>query len=412
LKSFCCEGEIQKAIQKLMKIFFRKLFLVLLELAIIAGALWFVAQKKGITNINQIVPAVEKTVQGTKAVPFPAPQGSAQKKFAWQYKGQNYSLSLTMYQSVYDYYSSLPKNYSYSGALPSDWENQYYGMFLKQNAADDTIQQLAQSLQALGKQHGLTDDQVVEMTMAFVQTIPYDDAKAKDILADTNNETMQYPYETLFSDKGVCSDKSLLAYSILKQMGYGVALFAFEQDNHMAIGIQCPVGYSNYNNGYCYGETTSIGNKIGIIPSLDSSTNKTVDFKQLSNSDPNVQQQANLKQLGPVTVFQNVQGKQYSGIIATKSIENEIAQLSSSITSLTATLKNQKTQLNSEENNLNSLKNQMDDLKKAGKIDQFNLDVSKYNAMLEDYKNDINSFNNNVSLYNKDVGRYNGLIAQ
>ena len=395
-----------------MKTFFKKLFLVILELAILGGVLLLVAQKKGITNFGQIVPAVEKTIGGKQDAPFPSPSSPAEKKFVWQYKGQNYSLLMTMYQSVFDYYHALPKEYSYSGALPGDWENQYYGMFLKQNAADNSIATLSQNLQALGKQHGLSDDQVVEMTMAFVQTIPYDDSKATKILAGSDNVSMQYPYETLFINKGVCSDKSLLAYSILKQMGYGAALFAFEQDNHMSIGIECPSNYSNYNNGYCYAETTSIGNKIGIIPNFDSTTNKTVDISQLASIDPTTDQQIKLGQLGQVTVFQKLEGNQYAGIIETKKIESEIFQLNSKISSLLDIIKKQKPQISSEEKNLNDLKNQMNNQKSAGNIDNFNSNVAKYNDLLEKYKNDVKNFNNNVSLYNKAVGRYNELIKQ
>jgi len=395
-----------------MKTFLKKSLAVLLELALIGGVLFFVAQKKGITSISQVVPAVEKTLQQNKPAPFPTLEQPTQKKFVWQYKDQNYSLTLTMYQSVYDYYHALPKDYSYTGALPSDWENQYYGMFLQQNVADSSIADLAQSLQTVGKQHGLSDDQIVEMTMAFVQTITYDDSKAQNILAGNTNETMQYPYETLFIGNGVCSDKSLLAYSILKQMGYGVALFAFEQANHMAIGIQCPSGYSNYNNGYCYAETTSTGNKIGIIPSFDATSNKTIDITELGAFDSAKEQQLKLQQLGQVTVYDATQGSQYSGIIATKKIENQISELSASITSLMSQLGGEKKQISSEESDLTNLNSQMNNLKSAGKIDEFNSDVSKYNSMLENYKKDVSSFNNNVSLYNKDVEMYNELIKQ
>jgi hypothetical protein len=395
-----------------MKQFLKKLIVLILEVAVIGGALWFVAEKKGITTFSQIIPVVEKSVQKQQAAPFPALQQPLSKKFAWKYKGENYALSMTLYQSVYAYYNSLPKDYSYVGSLPANWEDGYYGMFLKQNAADDSIASLAQQLKSIGLQHKLSDDQTVEMTLAFVQSITYDDSKAQKILAGNSNETMQYPYETLFIEKGVCSDKSLLAYSILKQMGYGVELLAFEQDNHMAIAIQCPSGYSNYSDGYCYAETTSPGNKIGIIPTFDAQSNKTLDSGQLVGLDPANSQQTNLKQLGQATVYQKIQGSQYSGIIATKKIENEIAQLSASITGLTSTIKNQKLAIDNEESDFNSLRSKLNGMKSAGNLNQFNAGVEKYNSLLEKYKNDVATFNNNVSLYNKSAQRYNVLISQ
>ena len=393
----------------MLKTFLKKLFIVVLELAVIAGGIYYLAQKRGIHTLSQIMPAVEKEVQSQEK-PFPPLSQPTEKTFNWEYKGIKYNLNETLYQSTYDYYKSEPKQYSYEGNLPADWEKEYYSMFLKGANGDGTISDLAKKIHDLGKKHNLTDDQIIDLIMSFVQSIAYDDEEAKNISAKTGNVTMRFPYEVLWDQMGVCSDKSLLAYALLKEMGYGVALFTFEQENHMAVAIQCPQDYSNYNSGYCYAETTSIGNKIGIIPDFDTEKNKTVDIGQMSSYNPNQDQQVKIQKLGSVTIMLAIQGKQYSGIIQTKSVINQISQLKNDMAILLPKIQSQKSIVNQEEKNLENLKKNMDKYEKDGNIDKYNSLVDDYNSLLKTYKQDIKKYNENVVLYNQNVKKYNTLI--
>ena len=399
----------------------KKIGIVLIELAIIAGLLSYVYQKKGVQVPNQIVPALQKLVpesimqaaQEQQKSPFPELQNSVSRTFNWEYKGVKYSLTEKLYQSTYEYYKSQPKAFSYVGELKPNWQDEYYGMFLKGNTDDKSISQLASDLQLLGKKHNLNDDQIVDLTLAFVQAITYDDAKAKNILAKTGSETILYPYETLYEQAGVCSDKSLLATALLREMGYGVAIFAYEQDNHMAIGIQCPKDASTYGSGYCYAETTSVGNKIGIIPTFDSTSNKTIGANELSSTlGSNQAQQAKLQQLGQVTIYQETSGKQYFGIIETKKIIAEIDNLKKNIETLLPQLQAQKKTIANEEKKLADMKNTLDEYQNGQNIEKYNALVSDYNNLLESYKKDVKKFNENAGLYNNSIQRYNTLIKQ
>jgi hypothetical protein len=397
----------------MLKNILKKSFIILVELAIVAGSLWYIAQKKGYKNVSQMIPAVEQAITGKNQTPFPQLTDPVKKTYSWEYRGIKYSLSETLHGSVYGYYASQPKEYSYIGAgtAPADWEQDYYAMFLKSNAGDPTIANLADDIASQGRKHGLTGDQIVDLTMAFVQAIPYDDARARNILADSGNTAMQYPYETLYREMGVCSDKSLLSYALLRQMGYGVALFAYEKDNHMAIGIQCPKEYSTYGSGYCYAETTSVGNRIGVVPSFDQQTNKTVNA-QLTEYDPNAIQQANLSQLGQVTMYDQIRGEQYSGIVETKKIKDRIADLNDKLISLSASLRNQKNTISEDENKQTEMKKNLDSLRRGGNIDSYNSMVVKYNAFIVTYKQDVKKFNDTVNLYNSTVKEYNSLLNQ
>jgi len=110
----------------------------------------------------------------------------------------------------------------------------------------------------------LRDDQV-RIAVSLVQQIEYDYSKmlstrftcSGGVVVEGN--PIRLPYQVLYENKGVCSEKSLLLASLLKELGYGVVLLEYEKENHMAVGIKCPKLYANYvynGTGYCFIETT------------------------------------------------------------------------------------------------------------------------------------------------------------
>jgi len=394
----------------MLKNFLKKFVVVVLELAIVASCLWFIAQKKGLKSVQQVVPMVEQAVTGKNSAPFPELADPAAKTYAWEYKGARYSVSETLYKSVNDYYAAQPKEYSYIGSAPANWEEDYYAMFLKTNPSDQTITTLANDISAQGKKHNLSDDQIAELTLDFVQSIPYDDAKAKQILTGDQSVTMEYPYETLFSDAGVCSDKSFLATDLLRALGYGTALFTYDQQNHMAIGIQCPKQYSTYGSGYCYAETTATGNKIGIIPDLDPTNNRASALIAAQNFD--VQQQLATKQLGEVKVYDSTTGKSYDAIANTVADQQQMDSLQKDIKSMVSDLASKKNQITADGNALKNLKNNLDGLKNSGDYQKYNAQVNTYNDQVKSYQNEISIYNNEVTLYNQKVKSYNALLQE
>jgi hypothetical protein len=108
-----------------------------------------------------------------------------------------------------------------------------------------------------------------------------------------------YPYETLFEQKGVCGDKTVLAAKILNHYGYGVALFLFEKEQHMSLGIQCPKTSSSYLSGYCYLETTG-AEDIGVAPEIVGETElatqpkiiKISEGKEYSRAEENMRKES------------------------------------------------------------------------------------------------------------------------
>lgn len=391
----------------------KKFLIIALELVMISGALWYLIEKKGFNNAYQKVQqVVDQKIEQETQKPFPIEAESVKKTYSWQYKGATYKLNENLYKSSYDFYRSEPKKFSYTGQLPADWEDKFFALFLKIPAEDQTFKKIATDLQSLGKQHDLSDDQIVELTLSFVQSIPYDDAKAKEILSKTGNASVRYPYEVLYENLGVCSDKSILASVLLRQMGYGTSLFAYDDDNHMALGIECPKNSSTYGSGYCYAETTAVGNKIGIIPNIDQTSNKTVGAGELSSFDLNNTQQNNLKQLGQVTIFQETSGRLYGGLAATEKTIAEISQLKKQIDSLLVLLNSLKKTVSEEDSELKAMQNDLEKYQKSQNIEKYNALVEKYNDLLETYQKDAKKYNSKVTLYNQTIARYNLLIKQ
>lgn len=394
-----------------MQHFLKKLGFLVLELVVFGLVIFAVFQYRG-GDLKSVVPAVEEKLQ--KAVnqvenqqkELPQLEDPAQKDFIWKYKGVTYKVSETLYKSLYDFYAAQPKEYKYFGTPDVNWEEQYYAQFITNIQGDDSILKLTNDIAEQGKKQKLNDDQIAELVLAFVQTIPYDDAKAKLILSGSGETKIAYPYETIFTNSGVCSDKSFLATVMLRSLGYGTAIFTYEKENHMAIGVECPIEYSNYQSGYCYAETTSVGNKIGIIPNLDTVNNRASALIA-ENDSGSVQ-----KQLSTVKIFNASVGKEYLGIKNTLAQKKELETLKIEINKLSNELTADKKTITSQQNELENLKSDLKKHEKAGDFVGYNKLVEEFNALLEKNKKLVAAYNKSVSLYNQKVKRYNALLQE
>jgi hypothetical protein len=124
-----------------------------------------------------------------------------------------------------------------------------YNEFLNE---DSDLYLLEGILESLRSRTIGTHYDMVQLIVAFVQSIPYEIA-----------EEQKYPFETLYLNKGDCSDKSVLMCKLLLLEGYDACLFSYEKAEHMAVGIR--VDTDDYFDGYAYVEATAY-NPIGKIP--------------------------------------------------------------------------------------------------------------------------------------------------
>jgi predicted transglutaminase-like cysteine proteinase len=128
--------------------------------------------------------------------------------------------------------------------------------------ADPTIRSMAQGL--LSYTSGMSDIDRVNFVLKFVQSLPYQyDIKGKGV-----DEYWKLPAETLWEGKGDCEDHAFLFASLIKAMGYKVALhyiYCYEGGKfigaHLAVGVAVPGGSGSYLaiNGvkYYYCEATA-----------------------------------------------------------------------------------------------------------------------------------------------------------
>jgi hypothetical protein len=164
-------------------------------------------------------------------------------------RGASSEITFTVYEGMYDYLVSSENSsvYSYSGQLPSSEE---IDRIVTLRYVNESIEngELHNFVIAIEQITPNEDDQV-RIAVSIVQNIPYD-------WGPTFPNDWQYPYEVLYSNKGVCSTKSMLLVCLLRELGYGCSILEFPSQNHAAAGITCPSQYAYYS-GYAFIESTT-----------------------------------------------------------------------------------------------------------------------------------------------------------
>ena len=182
------------------------------------------------------------------------------KTYSFDVEKETYSIELTLEERLFNYFEKQPKVYTYtSRELPEDWEVDYYNMFVDNRNDKSLINDILYQLNDL--KTDMSENELLNFVVNFVQGgLAYD----WDSYFDVTDE-LSYPYETLFSKKGVCSDKSLVLGKLLAKLGYEAVFLTFAKANHMAVGVRVPDGYGNFGTKYAYIETTNYSS-IGRIP--------------------------------------------------------------------------------------------------------------------------------------------------
>ena len=157
--------------------------------------------------------------------------------FPYVLRGKPGSIRFDAYRGVNDYLSTKHPS-------PFRVERDYWLQFTDESVQDRYLKQLAENIRAAE-----TDpDNRVRAAISMVQKIEY---------ADYSFDTAaKYPYHVLYHQDGDCDEKSLLLAYLLRELGYGVALFEFEQESHMAVGVAAPDRYCYRDTGYAFVETT------------------------------------------------------------------------------------------------------------------------------------------------------------
>lgn len=182
------------------------------------------------------------------------------KTYTFDVGKKTYSIDLALDEEVLEYFKNEPKVYKYRGdRLPDDWQIDYYNMFVGNKKDKYLLGDILDELRDLKR--NMSDEELVQFVVAFVQGgMEYDWNSFYSV-----SDKLSYPYETLFSQKGVCSDKSLVLGKLLAMLDYDVVFLTFPKANHMAVGLRVPSSYGNLNTDYAFVESTNYSN-IGRVP--------------------------------------------------------------------------------------------------------------------------------------------------
>lgn len=159
---------------------------------------------------------------------------------------------------VYRYYSKLDR---YRGL------SNYY-RYLGDSYNEEMVGQFVSVFKKLQTITGYSNDEMLLEVIHFIQSnflYDHDDATYRV------EDYPKYPIETVVERSGDCEDMSFLAASIIKGLGFGVALLLFEDEGHCAIGIKGDEGlhgahYEVDGESYYYIEVTSKGWEVGVVP--------------------------------------------------------------------------------------------------------------------------------------------------
>jgi hypothetical protein len=348
--------------------------------------------------------------------------------FEWEYEGLKYSITETLYGTVYDYYNSKPEKYcwleeagNYKACLKE---------FLEWPEEDNTITKIASDIREVALQGGLTDDELLELTVAFVQSIPYDQSKIEFIssLPDYYNNISEvelafprYPYEVLYDNKGVCTDKTFLAASLIEELGYGFALFVYEpvtegEVGHIAPAVKCTKEYSSYDSGYCYIETTGKKFKIGEVP-IDIGVGMAKMRTSINLFEEENRFNLGGSELKDAEIYVMADGNSYQGIIETaqvlkriKTIEEELVRLDGVLDSLQKEIKQLEANVDYYDQQANAAYRRYKILRDYTSYNEYKQLFSQYELAYDKYELRVNEYNREMDKYNNLVYEYNALI--
>jgi len=164
---------------------------------------------------------------------------------------QEKEISFRAYDGINNYVSNIPRIIDYRG-LEIPFRADFKVKSINEEVQREMILPLVKEIQNLAPDNRV---QQARIAISVVQNIPYGFSEKTFFFIDQEINYSRYPYEVLSENQGICGEKSILLSFLLKELGYGVSIFYFAEENHEAVGIKCPVDKSFYGSGYCFVET-------------------------------------------------------------------------------------------------------------------------------------------------------------
>ena len=174
-------------------------------------------------------------------------KGSLNKMYYYIIDGIPGYIPTKVYTGVNDYITSLGDIYTgddYNAIIGNEVQRKY-------------ISKMVENIRSAAKD----PDDEARIAISLVQHIKYDANTLNEISVNKSKTGQKfigrYPYTILNQNwGGICGEKSFLLALLLKELGYGVALYEFDDIHHMALGIKAPAQYAYKGTGYALIEST------------------------------------------------------------------------------------------------------------------------------------------------------------
>ncbi len=284
------------------------------------------------------------------------------------------------------------------------------------------------------KSLNFSDDQTIDLATCFVQNIPYDNDKARKVLTEDRSSLSEddlaeiqdrFPYETLYDNKGICTDKSYLEAALIKSLGYGSSLFTFDDVHHMAVGISVSEEYVDFDSGYGYIETTNTGYKVGQLPVLDSE-GEAGESEIIKSTQDFIPEIPDVNFPNPSKIVPISTGKNYDQIIEIRQNEEDLEDVISQLNDQNQELASAKQDLDQEKADVESAQDEVELLESSVRDAQekyeanpthanyqdYSVIYARYSASLSDYKSQLDNYREDVDKYNLSINSFNVLIEK
>ncbi|MHB8762517.1 MAG: hypothetical protein ACYC6J_09110 [Coriobacteriia bacterium] len=178
-------------------------------------------------------------------------------RLSFSFEGVPVTVDVSVGGALYEGAARADKTVTrFGNAREDDWIDDYFPAFVDERHHGPFYDSLLAELRRVRDERGLDADRYAELLTVFAQSIIY--------TTDPDELEPKFPVETFVEATGDCDDKALLLAGLLSREGYDVAIFLFEPEKHVALGIRCDeLDYRG--TGYAYTETTADG-FIGMVP--------------------------------------------------------------------------------------------------------------------------------------------------
>jgi len=199
---------------------------------------------------------------------------------SWQdFSYNQYCTNYITSEQSFDKMESLRNNYedTYSQTSEEFWGRLYNELY-QQNK--NHLTGLLDSLDAIKTLHKFNNSDFANMIVTFVQDIPYAyildqaDCDEQESVYGGCLENIKYgilsPIEFLHTLKGDCDTRTVLLYTILKELGYEPKIAVSNAYEHSVLLLNIPSSGNDYvydkSRKFYFWETTAPGWQAGILP--------------------------------------------------------------------------------------------------------------------------------------------------